>query len=114
MPRSRQHVGRERAKRQALDYLVARQAAADGGAGGAPAAAAKVLSEPAGTGRTAFARALAAALGRPLRLRPAGPGQGAGADYRRRQTRCGRGAGAPSTPRATTASAIVTWACRWT
>ena len=55
-----------REKDRAIDYLVARQASADGGAGGAHAAAAGILClcGPAGTGRTAFARALAAALGR--------------------------------------------------
>ncbi len=62
----REHVGRAREKDRALDYLVARQASADGGAGGGHAAAAEILClcGPAGTGRTAFARALAAALGR--------------------------------------------------
>ena len=55
----REHVGRGREKDQVLDYLVARQAAAERGA-----AETLCLCGPAGTGRTAFARALAAALGR--------------------------------------------------
>ena len=59
----REHVGRGREKDQALDYLVARDAAEDGGVHGA-AAEILCLCGPAGTGRTAFARALAAALGR--------------------------------------------------
>ena len=62
----REHVGRAREKDQVLDYLVARQAFADRGAAVAHAAAAEILClyGSAGTGRTAFARALAAALGR--------------------------------------------------
>ena len=59
----REHVGRAREKDQALDYLVARQASAERGAD-AGAAEILCLCGPAGTGRTAFARALAAALGR--------------------------------------------------
>ena len=59
----REHVGRAREKDQALDYLVARQASAERGAD-AGVAEILCLCGPAGTGRTAFARALAAALGR--------------------------------------------------
>ena len=62
----REHVGRGREKDQVVDYLVARQACAEGGAAGAHAGAAEILClcGPSGTGRTAFARALAAALDR--------------------------------------------------
>ena len=59
----REHVGRGREKDQVLDYLVARQASAERGAD-AGVAEILCLCGPAGTGRTAFARALAAALGR--------------------------------------------------
>ena len=51
----REHVGRGREKDQALDYLMARHA-------GEPAVL--CLAGPAGIGKTAFARALAAAVGR--------------------------------------------------
>ena len=62
----REHVGRDHEKDQALDYLVSRHAAAERRAAGLPAGAATVLClvGPTGIGRTAFARALAAALGR--------------------------------------------------
>ena len=62
----REHVGRGREKDQVVDYLVARQACAEGDAAGAHAGAAEILClcGPSGTGRTAFARALAAALDR--------------------------------------------------
>ena len=62
----REHVGREREKDQAVDYLVARDAAAQGHAAGLHGGAVPVLclSGSPGVGRTAFARALAAALGR--------------------------------------------------
>ena len=62
----REHVGRGREKDQEIDYLVARQAAAERHAAGVPADDAVVLClrGPAGIGGTAFARALAAALGR--------------------------------------------------
>ena len=62
----REHVGRDHEKDQALDYLASRPAAAERHRAGLPAAAATVLClvGPAGIGRTAFARALAAALGR--------------------------------------------------
>ena len=59
----REHVGRGREKDQVLDYLVARQASAERGAA-AGAAEILCLCGSSGTGRTAFARALAAALGR--------------------------------------------------
>ena len=51
----REHVGRGREKDQALDYLMARHA-------GEPTVL--CLAGPAGIGKTAFARALAAAVGR--------------------------------------------------
>ena len=62
----REHVGRDHEKDQALDYLVSRHAAAERHAAGLPAGTATVLClvGPAGIGRTAFARALAEALGR--------------------------------------------------
>ena len=62
----REHVGRDHEKDQALDYLVSRRAAAERHGAGLPAGAAMVLClvGPAGIGRTAFARALAVALGR--------------------------------------------------
>ena len=62
----REHVGRHREKDQAIDYLVARQAAADRRAAGDPAddAAILCLCGPSGIGRTAFFQAWAAALGR--------------------------------------------------
>ena len=62
----REHVGRDHEKDQALDYLVSRHAAAERHAAGLPAGTATVLClvGPAGIGRTAFARALAAVLGR--------------------------------------------------
>ena len=63
----REHVGRDHEKGQALDYLVSRRAAAERhGTAGLAAGAAMVLClvGPAGIGRTAFARALAVALGR--------------------------------------------------
>ena len=62
----REHVGRGREKDQVLDYLVARQASAERGMGGVHAGAAEILClyGPAGIGKTALARALAAALGR--------------------------------------------------
>ena len=62
----REHVGRDHEKDQALDYLASRHAAAERHAAGLPAGAATVLClvGPTGIGRTAFARALAAALGR--------------------------------------------------
>ena len=61
-----EHVGRDHEKDQALDYLASRHAAAERHAAGLPAGAATVLClvGPTGIGRTAFARALAAALGR--------------------------------------------------
>ena len=60
------HVGRGREKDQALDYLVARQTAAEthAAAGDGVAATLLCLAGPSGVGRTAFARALAAALTR--------------------------------------------------
>ena len=60
------HVGRHREKDRALDYLVARQAAAERHSGGSHAGAATILClvGPNGIGKTAFAQALAAALGR--------------------------------------------------
>ena len=62
----REHVGRDHEKDQALDYLVSRHAAAERHAAAPPAGAATVLClvGTIGIGRTAFARALAAALGR--------------------------------------------------
>ena len=62
----REHVGRDREKDQVIDHLVARRAAAQRHAAGAPADDAVILClcGPPGIGRTAFARALAAALGR--------------------------------------------------
>ena len=62
----REHVGRDHEKDQALDYLASRHAAAERHGAGLPAGAATVLClvGPTGIGRTAFARALAAALGR--------------------------------------------------
>ena len=62
----REHVGRDHEKDQALDYLVSRHAAAERHGAGLPAGTATVLClvGPAGIGRTAFARALATALGR--------------------------------------------------
>ncbi len=62
----REHVGRAREKDQALDYLVARQAAAERHGAGFHVAAATILClcGPTGIGRAAFARALAVALGR--------------------------------------------------
>ena len=62
----REHVGRGREKDQALDYLVARQTAAEtpAAAGDGVAATLLCLAGPSGVGRTAFARALAAALTR--------------------------------------------------
>ena len=62
----REHVGRGREKDQALDYLVARQTAAEthAAAGGGVAATFLCLAGPSGVGRTAFARALASALTR--------------------------------------------------
>ena len=62
----REHVGRGREKDQVIDHLVARRAAAQRPSAGAPADDAVILClcGPPGIGRTAFARALAAALGR--------------------------------------------------
>ena len=62
----REHVGRGREKDQALDYLVARQTAAEthAAAGDGVAATLLCLAGPSGVGRTAFARALASALTR--------------------------------------------------
>ena len=62
----REHVGRDREKDQVVDHLVARRADARRHAAGAPADDAVILClcGPPGIGRTAFARALAAALGR--------------------------------------------------
>ena len=62
----REHVGRDHEKDQALDYLASHHAAAKRHAAGLPAGTATVLClvGPTGIGRTAFARALAAALGR--------------------------------------------------
>ena len=62
----REHVGRAREKDQALDYLVARQTAAERHAAGSHVGAATILClcGPTGIGRAAFAQALAVALGR--------------------------------------------------
>ena len=62
----REHVGRAREKDKALDYLVARQAAAERHGAGSHVAAATILClcGPTGIGRAAFTRALAVALGR--------------------------------------------------
>ncbi len=62
----RGHVGRGREKDQVIDHMVARRAAAQRHAAGVPADEAVILCllGPAGIGRAAFARALAAALGR--------------------------------------------------
>ncbi len=62
----REHVGRTREKDQTLDYLVARQAAMDRHGAGSHSGEAALLClfGPTGIGRTAFARALATALGR--------------------------------------------------
>ena len=62
----REHVGRGREKDQALDYLVARQTAAEthAAAGDGVSATLLCLAGPSGVGRTAFARALASALTR--------------------------------------------------
>lgn len=62
----REHVGRGREKDQALDYLVARQTAAEtpAAAGDGVAATLLCLAGPSGVGRTAFALALAPALTR--------------------------------------------------
>ena len=62
----REPVRRAREKDQALDYLVARQAAAERHGAGSHVAAATILClcGPTGIGRAAFTRALAVALGR--------------------------------------------------
>ena len=92
----RKHVGRDHEKDQALDYLVSRHAAAERHAAGLSAGAATILClvGPTGIGRTAFARALAAALGRRFLRGLPGRGREPGGGPRGPEDRSRGGAGA--------------------